>query len=142
MSYESGLFIFLFCNIIILITLIRKENEEKEKNFSSFYILIDRTSFSFFQTINLFIYTCYCFFNFQIELSIQNLFFVTFALFFLVLTGNLMFTLAFVLPFKIINKKILKNYIIEKINIDETKEFLKILQFFRNLLIQRLIIQI
>ena len=119
LSYESGLFVFIFCNITILITLIRKENEEKEKNFSSFYILIDRTSFSFFQTINLFIYTCYCFFNFQIELSIQNLFFVTFALFFLVLAGNLMFTLAFVLPFKIINKKILKNYIIEKINIDE-----------------------
>ena len=122
LSYESGLFVFLFCNIMILVTLIRKENEGKEKYFSSLTILIDRISFSFFQTINLFMYTFYCFFNFQVELSIQNLFFVTFSLFILVLASNLMLTLAIVLPLKIINKKILKNILKEKINEEKSRK--------------------
>ena len=117
LSYESGLFVFLFCNIIILIIFIRRQNEGKEKNYSSFLIIIDRTSFSFYHTINLIMYTFYCFFDFQVKLNIQNLFIVAFAFFFIVFFANLIFTLAFVFPFKILNRKVIDYILIEKTRI-------------------------
>jgi len=114
LSYESGLFVFLFCIIIILTIFIRRENEGKEKNYSSILIIIDRTSFSFYHTINLIMYTFYCFFDFHFKLNIQNLFIVAFAFFFIVFFANLLFTLAFVFPFKILNRKVIEHFLIEK----------------------------
>ena len=116
LCYESGLFVFLFCINLILIFFIRSENEGKEKNNSSIIYLIERTSFSFYHTINLLMYISYCFFNFQVKLNIQNLFIVTFALFFIVLFENLLLTLAFVFPFKILNRYIIKKFLKENKN--------------------------
>ena len=109
--YESGLFVFLFCIMLILIILIRSENEVKEKNKSTIIYLIERINFSFFQTINLFMYTFYCFFYFQLQFSIQNLFIVTFGLFFVVCFGNIILTLSFVFLFKMANKQLIKKLI-------------------------------
>ena len=113
-SYESGLFAFLFCIILILLIFIRSENVGKEKNDSSIIYLIERTNFSFFQTTNLLMYTFYCFFYFQVKLNIQNLFIVTFGLFFIICFGNLLFTLAFVFPFKMLNRKIIERFMKDK----------------------------
>ena len=109
--YEPGLFVFVFCIMLILIILIRNENEVKEKNKSSIIYLIERTNFSFFHTINLLMYTFYCFFYFQLQFSIQNLFIVTFGLFFVVCFGNIILTLAFVFLFKMANKQLIKKLI-------------------------------
>jgi hypothetical protein len=113
-SYESGLFVFLFCIILILLIFIRSENVGKEKNDSSIIYLIERTNFSFFQTTNLLMYTFYCFFYFQVKLNIQNLFIVTFGLFFIICFENLLFTLAFVFPFKMLNRKIIERFMKDK----------------------------
>ena len=76
--YESRIFVLLFCIILILIIFIRNENEEKEINKSTTIKLIERTIFVFFYTINLLMYTFYCFFNFQVKYNIQNLFIAAF----------------------------------------------------------------
>ena len=111
--YESGIFVLLFCIIIILIIFIRSENEQKEINKSTIINLIERTNFVFFHTINLLMYTFYCFFNFQVKYNIQNLFIVAFGLFFVVCFLNIILTLAFVLPLKVANKNIIKMYLFE-----------------------------
>ena len=59
-------------------------------------------------------YTFYCFFDFHFKLNIQNLFIVAFAFFFIVFFANLLFTLAFVFPFKILNRKVIEHFLIEK----------------------------
>ena len=111
LCYESGLFIFMFNIIAILITFIKSENEVKEKNNSSLIYLIERTNFSFFHTINLLMYTLYCFFNFQLKLTLENLFIVTFGLFFIVCLVNVILTLAFVFLFKMLNKNCIKFFL-------------------------------
>ena len=108
LCYETGLFILLFCILIIFLFFIKNENENKVKNHSGLYLLIDRISFSFFNCINLMLYSYYCIFNFQLNLNYQNLWIITFGLFFLVCFENLILTLAFVFVFKMINKKIIK----------------------------------
>ena len=127
LCYESGLFVFLFCVNIILMFFIRSENEGKEKNSSSIIYLIERTSFSFYHTINLLMYTSYIFFNFQLKLNIQNLFIVTFALFFIVIFVNLFLTLAFVFPFKMLNRHTANKFLKENIK-KEINESSKILE--------------
>ena len=114
LCYETGIFILLFCFLIICMFFIKYENENKSKNHSSLFILIERTNFSFFNCINLIVYSYYCFFNFQLKLNLQNLWIVTFGIFFLVCFENLIFTLAFVFLFKIANKKIIKYYLSPK----------------------------
>ena len=114
LCYESGLFVFLFCIILILIFFIRREKEGREKNYSSIIILIERTNFSFYHTINLVMYSFYCFFNFQVKLNIQNLIIVALAFFFIVFFVNLILTLGFVFPFKILNKYLIKHFVIKK----------------------------
>ena len=111
--YESGVFVFLFCIITILIIFIRSENETKERNKSTFVNFIERTNFVFFHTINLFMYTFYCFFNFQVKYNIQNLFIVAFGLFFFVFFLNAIITLVIVLPLKVSNKILVKIFLEE-----------------------------
>ena len=109
--YESGLFVFLFCIMIILIIFIRSENEVRQVNKSSIIYLIERTNFSFFHTINLLMYTFYCFFYFQVKFNMQNLFIVTFGLFFVVCFENTILTLIFVHPLKVANTRIIKMFL-------------------------------
>ena len=116
--YESGVFVFLFCIITILIIFIRSENETKERNKSTFVNFIERTNFVFFHTINLFMYTFYCFFNFQVKYNIQNLFIVAFGLFFFVFFVNAIITLAFVLPLKVANKNLVKIFLEDDERVD------------------------
>ena len=106
--YETGLFILLFCLIVIILFFIKTENENKSKNYSSLLILIERSNFSFFNSVNLLLYSYYCIFNFQLKLSFQNLWIITFGIFVIVCFENLILTLAFVFPFKIINKKLIR----------------------------------
>ena len=108
LCYETGIFILLFCFIIIFLFLIKNENDNKTKNYYSLLVLIERTSFSFLNTINLVMYSYYCYFHFQLKLNYQNLWIITFGLFFLVCFENLVLTLAFVFLFKMVNKKIIK----------------------------------
>ena len=114
--YETGLFILLFCFIIILIYFIKEEN--KPKNYSSIFLLIERTSFSFINCINLMLYSYYCFFNFQLKLNYQNLWIITFGLFIIVCVENLVLTLFFVFLFKMINKKIIRYFLTSDEKID------------------------
>ena len=53
-------------------------------------------------------YSYYCYFHFQLKLNYQNLWIITFGLFFFVCFENLVLTLAFVFLFKMVNKKIIK----------------------------------
>jgi hypothetical protein len=108
LCYETGIFILLFCFIIVFLFLIKNENDNKTKNYYSLLVLIERTSFSFLNTINLVMYSYYCYFHFQLKLNYQNLWIITFGLFFLVCFENLVLTLAFVFLFKMVNKKIIK----------------------------------
>ena len=75
---------------------------------------LSRTNFSFINSINLLLYSYYCIFNFQLKLSFQNLWIITFGIFVIVCFENLLFTLAFVFPLKIINKKIIKLFIVNE----------------------------
>ena len=111
LCYETGLFILLFSILIVFLFLIRNENENKVKNNSSLFILIDRINFSFFNCINLILYSYYCIFDFQLKLNYQNLWIITFGLFIFVCFENLILTLAFVFLFKMINKKIIKYFL-------------------------------
>jgi hypothetical protein len=120
--YESGIFVLLFCIIIILIIFIRSENEVKEINKSTIINLIERTNFVFFHTINLLMFTFYCFFHFQVKYSIQNLFIVAFGLFFVVCFLNIILTLAFILPLKVANKNIIKMYLRDDDRIETLSE--------------------
>ena len=108
LCYETGLFIILFCFIIIMFYFIKNENDNKDKNYSSLIFLIDRTNISFINLINLTLYSYYCIFSFQLKLSYQNLWIITFGLFFLICFENLISILAFVYFFKITNRKIVK----------------------------------
>ena len=108
LCYETGLFILFFCLIVIILFFIKKENENKSKNYSSLLILIERSNYSFFNSVNLLLYSYYCIFNFQLKLSFQNLWIITFGIFVIVCFENLILTLAFVFPFKIINKNIIR----------------------------------
>jgi hypothetical protein len=108
LCYETGLFIILFCFIIIMFYFIKNENENKEKNYSSLIFLIDRTNISFINLINLTLYSYYCIFSFQLKLSYQNLWIITFGLFFLICFENLISILSFVYFIKITNRKIVK----------------------------------
>ena len=112
LCYETGLFIFFFCLIIIFIFFIKNDNENKSKNYPSLIYLIERINFSFVNSINLLLYSYYCIFNFQLKLSFQNLWIITFGIFVIVCFENLILTLAFVFPLKIINKKIIKCFIV------------------------------
>jgi hypothetical protein len=108
LCYETGLFLALFCLIIIILFFIRNDNENKSANYSSLFILIERTNFTFFNCINLLLYTYNCMINFQLKLSFQNLWIITFGIFVVACFENLMLTLVFVFFFKVINKKVIK----------------------------------
>ena len=108
LCYETGIFILLFCFLLIFFNFKVNENENNSEHNSSLLILIERTNFSFLITINLLLYSYYCIFNFQLKLNYQNLWIITFGLFFVVCFENLIFTLAFVFLFKITNKKIIR----------------------------------
>ena len=114
LCYETELFILFFCAFIILIYFIKNENENKEKNNGSFIFLIERTNFSFLNFINLILYDDYCSYKFQLKLSYQNLWIITFGLFFLVCFETLILTLAFIFLFKMTNKKIIKYFLSPK----------------------------
>ena len=118
LCYETGLFILFFCAFIILIYFIKNENENKEKNYASFLFLIERTNFSFLNFINLILYDDYCLYKFQLKLSYQNLWIITFGLFFLVCYETLILTLPFIFLFKMANKKIIKYFLSSKDRIE------------------------
>ena len=110
--YESGIFILCFCIITILLFM---KNLEKKKydNYSILYLLY-QISFTLVNTIYVLMYTYYCYYETQLKLSYQNLWLSTFGFFLLFCIENLIMTLLFVLPFKMISK----NYIVNKTNDD------------------------
>jgi hypothetical protein len=114
LCYETGIFIVLFCLIIIILNFIKNDNENKSKNYSSLFILIERTNFTFFNCINLILYTYYCSINFQLKLSFQNLWIITFGIFVVASFENLLLTLVFVLYFKMINKNVIRYFLNSK----------------------------
>ena len=108
--YESGLFIFIFCFITILF--FANENESKKIRKYNILNLINRISFSYINTIYLMAYSYFCLFVFQFKLTYQNIFLYTLGLFVFFCIENLILTITFVLPFKIIFKSLLDKYII------------------------------
>ena len=108
--YEPGIFIFIFCFITILLF-----NQEKEsKNIGKYNILnlLYRINFSYAYTIYLMTYSYYCFFNFKFKLTYQNLWLISFGFFIFFSLENLILTILFILPFKIILKILIDRYII------------------------------
>ena len=104
-SYEGGAFTLLFCFIIIL--LFSQENDPKSTGNYNVLSLIDRISFSYVNTSYLMMYSYYCTFSFQLELTYQNLWFITCGLFIFLCVENLILTILFILPFKILFKMLL-----------------------------------
>ena len=120
--YESGLFIFTFCfNTILFFA-----NDADNKNFENYSLLnlIYQISFSFVNTIYLLMYSYYCYFRFQLKLTYQNLWLITLGLFIFFCLENLILTIIFVMPFKIIFKTLLDKYIVlnpRSLSIEEIK---------------------
>lgn len=111
LCYETGLFIILFCILVIFMFFIKNEIENKVNNNSSLIFLIERTKFSFIMSIKMILYSYYCIFNFQLKLNYQNLWIITFGIFFIICLENLVLTLAFIFLFKMTNKKIIKYFL-------------------------------
>ena len=108
--YESGLFIFTFCfNTILFFA-----NDNDTKNYEKFNIfnLIYQINFSYTNTIYLMMYSYYCFFGFPLKLTYQNLWIITFGLFIFFCLENLIITIIFIMPFKIIFKTLLDKYLV------------------------------
>ena len=120
--YESGLFIFIFCFITIL--LFAKEKNPKISGNYNILTLLNRISFSYANTVYLMTYSYYCLFTFELKLTYQNLWFITFGIFFFFCLENLVLTIIFVVPFKIIFKTLLDKYIIlnkSSLHLDEMR---------------------
>ena len=77
--YESGLFIFIFCFVTIL--LFSQEKESKNTGHYNIFNLLDRISFSYANTIYLMTYSYYFFFCLELKLTYQNLCLITFGFF-------------------------------------------------------------
>ena len=111
--YESGLFILGFCFITILF--FTYENENKYQGKYNIFNLMNRISFSYVNTIYMMTYSYYCLFNFQLKLTYHNLWFITFGIFIFFCLENLLLTIIFSLPFKILFKTLIdKKLIINK----------------------------
>ena len=108
--YESGIFIFTFCfNTILFFA-----NDNDTKNYENFNILnlIYQINFSYANTVYLMMYSYYCFFGFQLKLTYQNLWLITFGLFIFFCFENLIITIIFIMPFKIIFKSLFDKYLV------------------------------
>ena len=123
-SYEGGLFTLLFCFMIILIY--SQENDPKSTGNFNVLNLIDKISFSYVNTSYLMMYSYYCTFRFQLELTYQNLWLITCGLFIFLCVENLILTIMFILPFKIVFKMLLDCIFVlnksEKIVLDGIKD--------------------
>lgn len=108
--YESGIFIFTFCFVTILFY--SYENESKIIGNYNIMNLINRISFSYINTIYLLTYSYYCLYSFNLKLSYQNLWFVTIGIIVFFCFENLVLTIAFVVPFKIIFKTLLDKFFV------------------------------
>ena len=118
--YEGGIFLILFGAILIISFMIKNEEDVKFKNGLNLFVLIERTSCAFFNTVQLIIYATYCIFYFQLKLNYQLLGMITFGLFIIICFCNTILTALIVLPFKVIFKLIVKNCFEKKnINIEE-----------------------
>ena len=117
--YESGIFIFCFCFITIL--LFTKYLDKKDYDNYSIINLIFQINFSFVNNVFLLMYTYYCFFETQLKLTYQNLWVSTFGLFFIFCIENLVITILFIMPLKMIIKRKIIEIII--INNNEIQEF-------------------
>ena len=108
--YESGVFIFCFCIIVILI--FTKYLDKKNSDNHSILNLLYQISFSFVNSIYILIYAFYCYYETQFKLSYQNLWLSTFGFFFLLCIENLIMTMIFVMPFKMLFKNLLEKYLV------------------------------
>ena len=108
--YESGLFIFLFC----FNTLFYFADDIEVNNYHNYNILnlIYQINFSFVNTIYLIIYSYYCYFGFHLKLNYQNLLLVSIGLFIFFCLENIIITILFIMPFKIVIKSLLDKYLV------------------------------
>ena len=108
--YESGLFILTFCfNTILFFA-----NNSDEKNYENYSLLnlIYQINFSYVNTIYLMMYSYYCYFGFQLKLTYQNLWLITFGLFIFFCLENVIITIILIMPFKIIFKILLNKILV------------------------------
>ena len=113
--YESGLFIFTFCfNTIIFFY---DENEKRNSTRYNLLNLLYQINFSYINTIYLMMYSFYCYFDLQLKLTYQNLWFITIGLFIFLCIENIIITILFIMPFKIIFKSLLDKCLIINSNI-------------------------
>ena len=107
--YESGLFIFTFCfNVVLFFA------DDNGKIYDNYNILnlFYQISFSYVNTVYLMMYSYFCFFGFQLKLTYQNLWLITLGLFIFFSFENLIITIIFIMPFKIILKTLLDKCIV------------------------------
>ena len=57
------------------------------------------------------VYSYYCYFGFQLKFNYQNLILISLGLFLFFCVENIVITILFIMPFKIIFKSLLDNYI-------------------------------
>ena len=108
--YESGLFIFTFCiNTIIFFA---DSNEVRNSDRYNLLNLIYQINFSYLNTIYLMMYSYYCYFDLQLKLTYQNLWFITIGFFIFFCIENIIITILFIMPSKIIFKTILDKCLI------------------------------
>ena len=117
--YESGLFIFTFCfNTIFYFA---EEIDSKNNYNYNIWNLINQINFSYVNTIYLMIYSYYCYFGFQLRLNYQNLLLISLGLFLLFCFENIIITILFIMPFKVIFKSLLDYLLVIPSNILNVK---------------------
>ena len=105
--YEKGVFLLIYCLLIILLETYNDDSSIKHLIKSNIFTHISRVSFCFVCSVSAFTYEAYCIFNFQLKLCYQNTWFITFGLFMFLYVFSLILTLVLELPLR----KLLKNII-------------------------------
>ena len=108
--YESGVFIFCFCVITILLFI--KNLDKKIRDKYSILYLLYQINFTFVNTVYLLMFTYYCYYETHFKLSYQNLWLSTFGFFFIFCLENLIITIILVLPFKMLFKNLLEKFFV------------------------------
>ena len=105
--YESGIFLLCFCFNVILLFSKNLENKNNNNNYSILNLLF-QINFSFANTVYVMTYTFYNYFIIQFELTYQNLWLSTFGFYILYCIENIIITMIFLMPLKIIFKKVIE----------------------------------
>lgn len=105
--YEKGIFLFIFNFLILLLETYSDDSSLKHLINASIFVVFSRTSFCYLCCLNCFIYGAYCLFYFQLKLSYQNLWFISFGLFMFCYFLSLVVAILLEVPIRVLIKNLI-----------------------------------